>query len=86
MEQIQPINTTEEKLIQPIQPAKKLKCSHCPELEKQLEAVATLPTAYIDERETKLKERHQKEIEKLRKDYEEKIKELQQPINPTIEL
>src|SRR3954471_23579174 len=57
-------------------------CPRCPELEKQLEAVATLPTAYIDSREAEIKAQHQKEIERL----QTKIKELEQPINPTIEL
>ena len=57
-------------------------CANCQELKDELVAVATLPTAYIDNREEKLKEQHHKEITKLT----ERIKELEQPINPTIEL
>jgi hypothetical protein len=70
-------------MLDPVRPLENVRpCPRCSELEKQLEAVATLPTAYIDERENKLKEKHQKEIEKLRKDYEVKLKELQNPTSP----
>jgi predicted RNase H-like nuclease (RuvC/YqgF family) len=47
------------------------------ELQKQLEAVAVLPNAYIDNRETEIKTKHQKEIEKLKKECENKTKELE---------
>jgi chromosome segregation ATPase len=47
------------------------------ELQKQLEAVATLPATYIDNREEKLKVQYQKEIEKL----QTRIKDLESQIN-----
>ena len=38
--------------------------------------MATLPAEYIDNREAEIKTKHQKEIERLKKFYEEKIKGL----------
>ena len=52
-------------------------CPRCLQLKKQLQAVAELPTAYIENREAEIKEKHQKETAKLLakiKELEEKLK------------
>jgi hypothetical protein len=65
-----------------LQPTILQPCLRCSELENQLEAVATLPTTYIDEREAELKEKHRKEIEKLKKEFEARVKDLEKENSP----
>jgi ElaB/YqjD/DUF883 family membrane-anchored ribosome-binding protein len=51
-----------KKKLDPVRP-----CNNCQELKEQLEAVATLPAAYIDMREAEIRAKYQKEIDKLKK-------------------